>query len=206
VIRKRSLLKRTLPRRKTPTAKRIGVLPGAFNPLTRAHLALVEAALDVVDEVICVVPRNYPHKTFHGASLGDRVEMLRAASDRYLVHVSEAGLFVDIAHELRRDHPEGDLHFICGRDAAERVVSWDYGEPNAIERMLAEFKLLVAARGGTYEPPSRLRSRIDPLPIHEDFEDVSSTQIRDCIRSGEPWEHLVPESIVDLVRRIYATS
>jgi nicotinate-nucleotide adenylyltransferase len=183
---------------------RLGVLPGAFNPVTRAHLALVDAALEVVDEVVCVVPRIYPHKAIHGAGLEDRIEMLQKASNRYRVHVSETGLFIDIARELRRENPESDLHFICGRDAAARVVSWDYGDAGAIERMLNEFRLLVASRDGPYQPPPRLRSRIKTLPVDSGWENVSSTQIRDAIRAREPWAHLVPATIVELVRRIYA--
>jgi hypothetical protein len=44
------------------------------------------------------------------------------------------------------------LLFICGRDAAERIVAWDYGEPDAFRRMLDQFELLVAARTAS-EPP-----------------------------------------------------
>lgn len=94
--------------------KRIGVLAGAFNPVTRAHLALVEAALAKVDDVVCVVPRAYPHKHFHGASLEDRLEMLRRASDRYRVQVTEGGLFIDIALELRRSDPDAEISSFAG--------------------------------------------------------------------------------------------
>jgi nicotinic acid mononucleotide adenylyltransferase len=63
------------------------------------------------------VPRVYPHKHFHGAALEDRVEMLRiAGAGRYRVQITEGGLFIDIARELRR--PDNEISFICGRDAA----------------------------------------------------------------------------------------
>ncbi len=127
--------------------KRVGVLAGAFNPVTRAHLALADAAVHQVDEVICVVPRVYPHKEFHGAALEDRIAMLKLASGRYRVESTSGGLFIDIARELRQANTK--LFFICGRDAAERIIHWDYGEAGAIEKMLEEFSLLVADRGGT---------------------------------------------------------
>ena len=180
--------------------KKLGVLAGAFNPLTRAHLALAEAAAHHVDEVICAVPRAYPHKEFHGAALEDRVAMARAAG--FQVAVTEKGLFIDIARELRDAHTE--IVFICGRDAAERIVGWDYGEAGAIERMLEEFALLVADRDGTYQPPPHLIHRVHRLHLHADFSEVSSTEIRRRIEAGEPWEHLVPHAITHHVRRIYA--
>jgi nicotinate-nucleotide adenylyltransferase len=183
--------------------KHIGILAGAFNPVTRAHLALTHAAREAMDEVICVVPRAYPHKHFHGASLEDRIEMLKLAGiDR--VEVTDGGLFIDIARELRRTDTE--ISFICGKDAAERIIHWDYGEPGAIEKMLEEFSLLVAERGGTYEAPTHLRHRIHRLALDDDFSDVSSSEVRRRIAAGEPWEHLVPEPIVDHIRRIFGTA
>jgi nicotinate-nucleotide adenylyltransferase len=179
--------------------KHIGVLAGAFNPVTCAHLALAEAARACVDEVVAVVPRAYPHKHFHGASLEDRIAMLRRVVDR--VEITQGGLFIDIARELRTSGAE--ISFICGRDAAERIIHWDYGEPGAIEIMLEEFSLLVAERGGTYEPPAHLRHRVHRLALTEDFSGVSSTEVRRRLAAGEAWEHLVPPAIVDHVRRIY---
>lgn len=183
--------------------KKIGVLAGAFNPVTRAHLALVDAALEKVDEVLCVVPRAYPHKEFHGASLGDRVEMLRRAGDHYRVQIVEGGLLIDIARELKPAHPRAEFFFITGRDAAERVVNWDYGEPGAVERIFKELHLLVASRQGKYDPPAHLRDRIHALDLKEDFDEISSSEVRRRIAAGEPWQPLVPDSIVELVRRIY---
>jgi nicotinate-nucleotide adenylyltransferase len=183
---------------------RLGILAGAFNPVTRAHLALVDAALSFVDEAVCVVPRHYPHKQLHGAGPDERIEMLHRAGGRYQVEVSERGLFIDIARELRRTRPHTDFYFICGRDAAERVVNWDYGEPGAVERLLQEFHLLVAARQGEFTAPDPLRHRVHTLPLAEPYDEVSSSDVRRRIAAGEPWEHLVPESIVEIVRRIYA--
>jgi len=190
----------------TPASRnRIGVLAGAFNPVTRAHLALVDAALQVVDEVVCVVPRVYPHKELHGADLETRVEMLRRAGNRHRVMVCDQGLFADIARELRPQNPDAELYFMCGRDAAERVIHWDYGDPRAIERMLGDFRLLVASRQGEFDAPSHLRHRVEPLRLAGDFDDVSSTEVRDRIAAGLAWEHLVPEPIIEIVRRVYRT-
>ncbi len=171
--------------------------------MTRAHLALVDAALAAVDEAVCVVPRTYPHKELQGASLDERLKMLQKAGGRYRVEVTEGGLFIDIARELRRAKPESEIYFICGRDAAERVVSWNYGDPAAVDRMLEEFHLLVADRHGAYSPPEHLRHRVHSLGFSSAFSEVSSTEVRRRIATGEPWGHLVPEAIVELVRRIY---
>jgi nicotinate-nucleotide adenylyltransferase len=183
--------------------KKIGVLAGAFNPVTRAHLALAEAAAPLVDEIVCVVPRIYPHKEFHGAGLEDRLKMLAQVGGPYTVLVSEGGLFIEITRELRADRPQSEIYFICGRDAAERVVNWNYGEPGAVERMFEEFRLLVASRDGRYSSPEHLKHRVEQLALPRSYDEISSTEFRRRIEAGEPWEHLVPDTIVDLVKKVY---
>lgn len=185
-------------------SKTIGILAGAFNPLTRAHLALIEAGLNVADEVICVVPRLYPHKQMEGARMEQRLEMLRMAGGHFSVATTRGGLFQEIAGELRANRPDAAFEFLCGRDAAERVLNWNYGPGHSIEAMLREFGLLVAARQGEFVPPARLAARVRPLPMEGGYDDHSSTEVRRRVAGGEPWEHLVPQSTIEMVGRIYA--
>ena len=67
-------------RRAAGQARRLGVFPGSFHPPTRAHLALARAALNVVDELLFVLPRRFPHKGWEGVGFGDRARMLEAAA------------------------------------------------------------------------------------------------------------------------------
>ena len=50
----------------------LAILAGAFNPPTRAHLAMADAALAVVDEVLFTLPRAFPHKEFTRAEFETR--------------------------------------------------------------------------------------------------------------------------------------
>lgn len=160
-----------------------------------------------MDAVACVVPRAYPHKEFSGADFQERVEMLAALG--YPVLASDRGLFIEIAREFRRDVAAGadvELHFLCGRDAAERIVGWDYGDTvEGIERQLSEYRLLVAARQGEYEAPSHVRHGVSNLTMEAGYDEVSSTLVRELLAQGnEGWRQHVPEAIHDLVRRIYS--
>jgi len=179
---------------------RLGLLPGSFNPPTRAHVALVEAALTIVDAAVFILPRAFPHKTFEGATAEQRLEMLRRVAStrsRVAVAVAANGLFIDIAREIREDYPKAEIFVICGRDAAERFVTWDYGESGAAERMLCEFGLLVAARAGGYDPPAHVAHAVRSL-VTDSLDDCSSTRVR-----SEQAIELVPEEIADMVRQIY---
>jgi len=193
-------------RRAAVKPRRLAVLPGTFNPPTRAHLALARAALAYADEVLFVLPRAFPHKSYTGASFEDRVRMLAAAADepRFSIGSSDGGLFIEIARQCREDYGRDvEVLILCGRDAAERAVNWDYGPNGAFRDQLGEYGLLVAPREGSYQPPAEFEDRIQAIDAVEGCDAVSATEVRERIRRGEAWAPLVPERIVDLVREIY---
>ncbi len=193
-----------------PVGRRIGILAGGFHPITNAHLALAEAALEQLDEVLLVMPREFPHKAYERVGLLDRLEMVRrsvAGHPRLSVAISDGGLFIDIARECRAHFGfDCELWFLCGRDAAERIVNWDYGAEGRFAEQLDEFGLLVAERQGRYEPPLEYRDRIRPLALSGDWNDVSATEIRSRIGAGLAWSHLVPAPIVSDVLRFYGNA
>lgn len=190
------------------SAKRLGILPGTFNPPTRAHLGLAQAALNHVDRILMVLPGVLPHKSWDGASANERAEMLALATadqDRISAAVCEGGLAIEMIREAKVWFPDTQIYLVCGRDAAERIVSWDYGDEGAIARMLDEFRLLVASRNGSYSPPPHLAHAVETLETAGQWDEHSSTRCRNSILKQEDWEHLVPGSIHHLVRRIYGS-
>jgi nicotinate (nicotinamide) nucleotide adenylyltransferase len=187
--------------------KRLGVLPGTFNPPTRAHLALAGAALDQCDEVLLVLPRALPHKQYEGVGFADRLNLLATAivtHPRFAAASSHGGLFLDIAAECRNAYgPNVDISFLCGRDAAERIVGWKYEREEMLAEMFEQFSLLVARRQGEYAPPEHFASRIRCLDIEDCWDDVSATDIRERLADGREWRHLVPPIIASEVSRLY---
>ena len=70
-------------RRAEGAPRSLAVLSAAFNPPTRAHLALARVGLGIAEEVICVLPRVFPHdKDYAAVRLEDRARMLEAAFGR----------------------------------------------------------------------------------------------------------------------------
>ena len=172
-----------------------------------AHLALAAASLAHVDEVLYVVPQAFPHKEYSGATLEQRIEMLGSLELPAPGSIAATGqaLLIDIARECRAEFgADTRLYFLCGRDAAERVLNWDYGRTGVVEEMLNQFELLVASRSGDFVPPPEFQQRIHPLAMTLGHDQVSSTEVRERIARREPWEHLVPKSIVERVREIYS--
>jgi nicotinate-nucleotide adenylyltransferase len=192
---------------------RLGVLGGAYNPITHAHLVLARTALEEarLNEVLFVLSKIPPHKRIEGATIDQRLEMMRLAVAEIpfaTVGLCTHGLFLDIAAALQEGY-EGKLEvfFIVGRDAAERILTWPYPDPAAaLEKMFTAFQLLVFRRRGEFTLPAlhrlqRYADRIHVLRLSEDLDHVSSTAVREQAAAGRPLEGLVPEAVATYIRR-----
>ena len=185
----------------------IAVFPGAWNPPTVAHLEIARAALARVDEVVWVLPRAFPHKGFEGAGFEDRKQMLVRLTESepgFSAVLSAGGLYAEIAEEAREFFGEAtEIALLAGRDAVERMATWDYGRPGVFDDLVKRCRLLVAARQGEYEPDGHHSDRIIRLRMAADWDEVSSSEVRRRMESGEDWRDLVPAAIADMVRNLY---
>lgn len=185
---------------------RLGIYPGAFNPVTTAHLAVARAAGDQhrLNQVVFLLPQVFPHKEYGDAPFEERLALLEAAIEKdptLAVASSEGGLFIEIAREFRAECGEGvEIFLLCGRDAAERIVNWGYGEGPAFARQLEEFQMLVASREGEYRPPPEFSTRILAIRMPRTYSEISSSAVRAAIRAGGAWENLVPEAVARRIR------
>ena len=99
---------------------RVGVLPGAFNPVTNAHIALAKVSIEQhrLDQIIFLLPEVFPHKAYISASFEERLALLKAALSgelRCAIASSDRGLFIEIANAVRDDYGPGvDIYLICG--------------------------------------------------------------------------------------------
>ena len=184
----------------------VAAFPGSYHPITVAHLAVARAALRVVDEVVFVMPERFPHKEYELIGLAERMELVQLAvqaEPRFSADVTSGGLFIEVARECRAKYGlQAGIFVLCGTDAAERIVNWDYGPKARFERMLDEFQMLVAARGASYQPPAHLASRIHPLPLDADWSDVSATEVRLRIKNGSDWKHFSSNKKHEKLREI----
>ncbi|ETX03231.1 MAG: hypothetical protein ETSY1_00740 [Candidatus Entotheonella factor] len=195
-----------------PSPGRLGVLGGAYNPITLAHLAIADAAVVEMklNEVLFCLPQVPPHKTIFGASLEQRLEMMQlAVGDRpyATVGLCSHGLFLDIERALRPLYtPDTDVFFITGRDAAERILNWEYDDTErALREMFSAFQFIVCDREGAFVMPDNPRlipyhSRIHHFAIPDGLDHISSTAIRDRLQQNQPIDDLVPPSVADFIR------
>ena len=203
-----------------PAPTRLGVLGGAYNPITLAHLAVAEAAMARfgIDEVLFLLPQVPPHKTIFGASLEQRLEMMRLALEDApyaAVGLSSHGLFVDMYEGLLAVYPQRpQVYFLTGRDAAERILAWHYDDAEeALKRMFESFQFIVCSRQGPFSLPddpllTPYRDRIHSCPLPPQADAISATEVRERCERGLPIDDLVAAPVADYIaaHKLYAAS
>jgi nicotinate-nucleotide adenylyltransferase len=163
----------------------IGILGGRFDPPHPGHVALAWAAIDRfgLDELHVTVVADAAHKASE-ASAADRLAMARLAfadldatveldPHRYTVDALEAAGYEDPV-------------FLIGADQLADFRTWK--QP---ERVLELARLGVATRPGWQPEEDSDRIEVFELEPHP----VSSTEIRERIRSGEPIDGLVAPEV-----------
>jgi nicotinic acid mononucleotide adenylyltransferase len=193
--------------------RRLGVLGGAYNPITLAHVAMADAVVQTfhLHEVLFVVPQVPPHKTIFGATLEQRLAMMQLAVADYpyaSVGLSTHGLFIDIYHGLLPVYPpQPEVFFLTGRDAAERILTWHYEDaPAALRQMFTAFELIVCDRDGAFRLPddpllTQYARKIHRCALPASYNAVSSTEVRQRCQQGLAIDTLVAPAVAAYIRQ-----
>ena len=183
---------------------RIGLYGGSFDPvhlghLLVAHTALEEAALDK----ICFIPAALsPFKPGSPPAPGpERLRLLRLALagnpsfevDPQEIERGGASYTIETVRNYRRRFPSAELCLLVGADHAPLLPEWSESH-----ELAASAQILVVPRPGleSLPPPTPFAgSVLKGFPLA-----LSSSQIRDRIRRGLPFDHLLPPAVAEAIR------
>lgn len=183
---------------------RIGVMGGTFDPIHNGHLvAASEAAAALNLDEVLFVPTGQPWQKTDVSAASDRctmVEIATAANPKFrvsTVDIDRGGptFSVDTLLDLQVQHPDSDLVFIIGADAAANIDSWK--DSDALLD-LAQF-VAVTRAGHTVTIPQTKAGSIQVLEIPSLA--ISSTDIRERVSEGKPIRYLVPDEVLDYIAK-----
>ncbi len=181
---------------------RLGILGGVFDPPHVGHLALARAACEHLglERLLVLVVADPGHKRAQ-APAEARLELSRLA----FADLPAAEVELD-GHARTVDYLEerkpADAVFLVGGDELADFPSWK--DPG---RLLELVRLGVALRPGV--PEERVREALARVaaPDRISFFEmppvaVSSSQVRERARRGEPIDDLVPERVAEAIVRL----
>jgi nicotinate-nucleotide adenylyltransferase len=190
---------------------KIAVFGGAFNPIHYGHLRLARefASRLKLDKVMLIPSSTPPHKLHaHMAADRDRLEMCRLSvkgDPLFLVsdiEIKRAGVSftADTLDKLTELYPTAQWYLITGADMFLTLGTW-----HRFEDIMLRAILCTAPRddieGAKLREYAAVLEKRGAKCIIEDIPktDISSTKIRQLIRSGKDIDCLVPNSVKDYI-------
>jgi len=185
---------------------RLAVLGGSFNPVHNGHLSLAKDVHEILgyDRILFVPANDPPHKILAaGATAADRLEMLNlalAGLDYVAVEDCEivrggVSYTIETVEWLERKYAnriEGKIGLIIGQDLAAGYASW-----REAGRLADKVGIILAGRPGSvcggFPYPF--------TPLENALVDVSSSGIREAVRTHGPIGHLVPGVVCGYIEK-----
>src|SRR5690606_12801327 len=156
---------------------RIAVFPGSFDPITHAHVDIVKRATVLFDKIYVAIGTNSTKKGFFSAD--ERLAIVQSVFASYegaVEAVQFKGLTVDFCREV------GARFILRGmRNAGD-----------------FEFEKAIALNNATLAPTIESVFLVSSSGLSQ----ISSTIVREIIANKGDIEQLVPQAVVEAVRRL----
>ena len=177
---------------------KIAVYGGTFDPIHYGHLILAREALETLglEKVIFVPAAVSPLKGSPIASAETRLSMLQAAIegetgfvlDDCELNRTAPSYAIDTVEEIRKRETGSEIYYLIGEDNVPTLSKWHrFGE---LEKLV---RFIVLDRTG--------RGRSDHYPTVHRRIDISATEIRKRVASGQSIRYLVPRAVEEIIQR-----
>ena len=193
---------------------KIGIMGGTFDPIHNGHLMLGNCAKDLFGlDVVWFMPNgNPPHKLNNEieSQTKHRVEMVRRAisdNDEFVLQLYEVERKEIHYSHLTMEHfkgtyPNDEFYFIIGADSLFALEKWVHPE-----KLVKTCVILAAYRDdkSTNEMMTQIsylnqKYGADIRLMKNPNVDISSTEIRQKLKSGLPVQDMVPESVYQYIQ------
>lgn len=192
-----------------PTQPETIIYGGAFNPPTLAHVAILQACVEFAGPMqseVWVMPSGARRDKTIDVPRVERLRYINAmiadvACDDVEVMVNTSELdqlrpteTYHTVRALRGQYPDRTFRFVFGADSIQTMASWRGGP-----EMLDSLPMLVVDRPGSHVNPIARHA----LKLSVQTSDVSSTEVRQRYRAGDPIDGLVSPTVLSLLRGEY---
>ena len=186
------------------------VFQGTFNPIHNAHIRVVDyvARKYNFEKILFIPAYNPPHKICDNNEAVHRLNMVKLAvesldnievSDIEFQRKGVSYTYLTICELIKKYKIKNKISFIIGTDAFEKIESW-----YKIQELKKLVHFIVFAREQSFNPKKieYLRKNGYDFEVETlDFEDISSTQIREKIKNNENIEKYVDKKVEEYIRK-----
>lgn len=199
------------------SGKKLGIFSGSFNPLTVAHIKMIEEARErfQLDELLLLLAKANVDKDVFGWSLAGRILTLKHYAEKHndvSIGLSSHGRYIDKVEALRAAYPiDTEFHFIVGYDTLVRIFDPKYytNIQTELQHLFSQCCFIAANRDHVniktikefLDQPALqpYSSSVKCLILPDFYAEVSSTEVRQRIAQGDTISHLVPSVIAEFL-------
>lgn len=185
------------------------VFQGTFNPIHKAHLRVAEyvGTQYNFDTVLFIPAYNPLHKNCRTDLSYHRLNMVRLAvaknrkfdvSDIEFQRKGKSYTYLTICELYKLYKIDGKINFIIGTDAFQHIESWY--ESDKLKKLV---KFIVFVREDNFEQSkyNYLRALGYDFEFQTlEFQDISSTELRERVRKNEDIDKYVVEEVKDYIK------
>ena len=196
--------------------KSIALFGGSFDPIHNGHLFVIEELLSSARfEKFIVIPAGNPWQKSVAVSAAHRLAMVEIALkdcmdkyreleiSRFEIDNSGPSYAYQSIEYFKLQNPGDNLVWIIGSDAFAKISEW-----KEIEQVAESVEFLVINRPGQQLDISKIPKSITYSQIEIKALDISSTKVRNLIKTSEPFDSLVPAGVAAYIKSqgIYAAA
>jgi len=194
---------------KNESSIRLGIFGGSFDPVHLGHLLVAEAAREelALQRLIFIPASQSPFKPDQKPTrAAERLRLLRLALagkawcelDTQEINRGGISYTIDTVKDISGRYPEAKLYYLIGGDHVAQLPKWR--DATELARLVT---FVVIPRPGQAEVPFPAPFKGQMLagfPLG-----ISSSQIRDRVKSGLTVDGLVPAAVAEAIRnnRLY---
>lgn len=178
---------------------KVGLYFGSFNPVHNGHLIIASYILNETDlkQVWLIVsPQNPLKKSSSLLNEYHRLHLVKSAIDgEKNIKVSsiefqlpKPSYTIDTLTYLKEKYPQHDFSIIMGSDSFNNIEKW-----KNYQVLLKEYAIYIYRRPGFEIINNKKNIIVLDAPLIE----ISSTRIRELIKSGKSIRYLVPDIVKD---------
>jgi len=209
----------------------LGILGGTFDPIHYGHIkpALDAADLLALDKVLVMPAHIPPHKQSTHANAQQRLTMTKLACEPYPQLVpdsrelerSKVSYTVDTLSEIKQQHPSTTLYFMMGMDSLLSFTQWHRWQEiltlcHLVVATRPNYRLDLAKNGLDASLAKRVKTHAEVkhtakqtqqkqqgsiILITNQSVDISSTEIRLAIKSGEDISAFLPSDVHQYIQQ-----
>lgn len=196
------------PRQSDPARPclRLGVMGGTFDPIHHGHLVAASEVQNTfdLDEVIFIPTGAQPFKLDRDVTEAEHRYLMTvvatASNPRFSVsrlEIDRPGITytIDTLRDLRQQYPDAEIFFITGADALSQILAW-----KDAEELFSLAHFVGVTRPGHVLDDSGLPDAGVSL-VEVPAMAISSTDCRERVQSGAPVWYLVPDGVVQYIRK-----